>query len=196
MNTTEITSGLTQEMKDEFVGVAHGDLRRVKEMLEQHPLLVNVTASWGETPIEAAAQMANRGIAELLLGAGAPLDICTAAALGMVDHVEAILREDPSQIKATGAHGIPLMHFPVVGGYRELAEMLVTRGADVNAGNESNTALHGAAHCNATDMVDWLISQKADVNAHDYEGKTPLAVATASGNEEVAVLLRQHGGTE
>jgi ankyrin repeat protein len=194
MSTTQ--HELTQQMKDEFVGVAHGDYARVKEMLEEHPDLVSAVASWGETAIQAAAQMANRYIAELLLSAGAPLDICTAAALGMSDRVEAMLEEDPSQVNATGAHGIPLMHFPVVGGHKEIAEMLIARGADVNTGDGLNTALHGATHMNSVDMTNWLISHHANINAHDYEGKTPLSIATANGYAELAELLRQHGGVE
>lgn len=194
MSTTQ--QELTQQMKDEFVGVAHGDYARVKELLEQYPDLVAAVASWGETAIEAAAQMANRDIAELLLSAGAPLDICTAAALGMSDRVEAILDEDPSQINATGAHGIPLMHFPVVGGHKEIAEMLIARGADVNAGGGLNTALHGAAQMNSVDIANWLIAYNANVNAQNYEGKTPLSIATANGHSKLAELLRQHGGIE
>jgi len=194
MSTTQ--QELTQQMKDEFVGVAHGDYARVKELLEQYPDLVTAVASWGETAIEAAAQMANRDIAELLLSAGAPLDICTAAALGMSDRVEAILDEDPSQINATGAHGIPLMHFPVVGGHKEIADMLIARGADVNAGDGLNTALHGAAQMDTVIMADWLIAHNVSINAQNYEGKTPLSIATANGHSEVAELLRQHGGIE
>ncbi len=188
MNATE---EITQQMKDEFVGAAHGDVERVREMLEQNPGLATSVASWGETAIEAAAQMANREIADMLLAASAPLDICTAAVFGMADRVEAILEEDSGQINATGAHGIPLMYYPVVGGHREMAEMLLRRGADINAGEGMNTALHGAAMFNQLDMAKWLISHKANTAAKDYEGRTPLDLAVSSGNQEMAELLQQ-----
>ena len=185
----------TQEILDEFVGVSHGDLARVRELLQQYPQLVNAKAQWGETPIEAAAQVANKEIMKLLLDAGAPLDICTAAALGDVERVLSMMEENPDLKNATGAHGIPIMHYPVVTGNKDLANLLLERGADVNAGTGSNTALHGAAYFNQLEMARWLIEHGADVNAPDYEGKTPLARALESGNQAVAEVLREHGGT-
>ncbi|MCA1553614.1 MAG: hypothetical protein LC737_04465 [Chloroflexi bacterium] len=50
------TQALPQSLVDEFVGVAHGNVTRVKELLQQHPALANANASWNETPIQAAAQ--------------------------------------------------------------------------------------------------------------------------------------------
>jgi ankyrin repeat protein len=45
-------------------------------------------------------------------------------------------------------------------------------------------------------MVRWLIERGADVNAPNYEQKTPLRVAAEQGLSEIADLLRQHGGHE
>lgn len=186
---------LPQAIVDEFVGVSHGNVERVREMLGQYPGLVFGVARWGETPIEAAAQMANREIAEMLLAAGAPMDICTAASLGRSEDVIRMLEADPNLKDATGAHGIPLMHYPVVTGNRELAEALLAYGVDVNAGEGGNTALHGAAQFNRADMVEWLIEHGANINALDYEGKTALTRAVAQNNNEVAEVLRAHGAT-
>jgi hypothetical protein len=47
---------LSQQVIDDFVGVAHGDCVRVKELLSQHPGLVKARASWDELGIEAAVQ--------------------------------------------------------------------------------------------------------------------------------------------
>jgi uncharacterized protein len=187
---------LSQHIKDEFVGVSHGDLKRFKELLSKYPGLATVTASWGETPIEAAAQMVQREMIEMLLAAGAPLDICTAAVMGMEDLVKAMLDDDPGLKDATGAHGIPVMYFPVVGGYQSIAEILLAAGADVNAGEGGNAPLHGAAMFGRTQMAKWLISHGANVNGADYEGKTPLKIALAHGDEEMARILREHGGVE
>ena len=190
----ETARELTQQMKDEFVGAAHGDCERVKAMLEKHPELADVTASWGETPIQAAAQMARTDIAGLLLDAGAPLDICTASALGMADRVRAFIEEDPSQINATGAHDFPLMHFPVVGGHKAVAELLAECGADVSAGEGLSTPLHAAAATGNVEMAAWLVSRGAKVSSENYEGKTPLQVAIESGSAEVVELLRRYDG--
>lgn len=192
----EMAETLSQEIIDEFVVEAHSDLDKVKAMLARHPGLLNESASWVETALEAAAHTGSRAIAEFLLGQGAPLDICTAAMLGRQDTVAAMLAETPDLIRATGAHHIPLLYYPAISGNQAIAEMLVEQGADVNAGAGSNTALHGAAGFGQIEMVRWLLDQGADFAAFDHEGKTPLDVADDTGHTEIAALLRAHSGME
>src|SRR5260370_16451163 len=99
-----------QEVINEFVGVSHGNFARVKELLEQYPALVHAQATWGETPLGAAAQTGQREIAEYLLSRGAALDICTAAMLGMTDQVAAILQPTPGQPHPLAPPDIPLIY--------------------------------------------------------------------------------------
>lgn len=104
---------LAPEMVQEFVGKAHGDLNRVKELLEQEPGLANASWDWGggdwETGLGAAAHMGRRDIALHLLAHGARIDLFAAAMLGRLDIVQAILKHDPQARHAPGPHGIPLM---------------------------------------------------------------------------------------
>src|SRR3990172_599835 len=94
----------------EIVLVSHGQLARVKQILAEHPDLLNVMYEpWVETPLGAASHVGNREIAEYLLGLGAPLTITTAAMLGRKTDVAAYLAADPAQANATGAHGISLL---------------------------------------------------------------------------------------
>jgi ankyrin repeat protein len=183
---------LTQDVIDGFVGVCHGDVARVKEMLAEQPGLVNCVASWGETPIEAAAQMSNRELMEILLSSGAPLEICTAASLGMTEKVRELLDADPSLKDARGAHGIPLLYYPTITGNVALADLVLSRGADVNAGAGGNTALHGAAMMGQTQMAEWLLAHNADPNAADYEGKTALQRAREHSHYGVAEVLERY----
>ena len=55
--------------------------------------------------------------------------------------------------------------------------------------------MHGAAESNAKELAELLISKGADVNAKTKDGQTPLSVAEANKHEDVAALLRSHGGT-
>ena len=105
---------------EEFVGVAHGDLNRVRELLAQEPGLVNATWDWGggdfETALGAAAHMGRKDIAEFLLAKGARLDIFAAAMLGNLHIVKAALTEYPDAINTPGPHGIPLVAHAKAGG--------------------------------------------------------------------------------
>ncbi len=187
----ETASTLSQDIIDEFVSVAHGDFERVKLLLNKYPGLVHERASWNEMGIEAAAQTGQLEIIEYLLAAGATLDICTAAVLGQKDQVEAFLSTDPGLVNAIGAHGIPLLYFPVIMGYMEITQLVLAHGADVNAGQGGNTALHGAVLFNQPGMVSWLLSQGAAYDPLDYNNKTPLDLAVEKGSEEIIALLRK-----
>ena len=187
---------LPKELIEEFVGNAHGNFVRVKELLDQHPELLNVSAPWDETAIQAATQMGNVPIINYLIERGAPVDIFTAAVLGQREQVQAMVAANPALVKAVGVHGFPLLYFPVVRGQREIAAYLLARGAEVNAGAKGTTPLHGAVAFDQAGMARWLLEQGADPNPLNYEGKTPLKLAVEGGKEEIAALLRAGGGIE
>jgi len=111
---------LEAKLVQEFVGVAHTDLKRTKELLTQEPALVNATWDWGggdfETALGAASHMGNKSIANLLLEHGARLDIFAAAMLGKLDIVKAALEAYPDAINTPGPHGIPLITHAQTGG--------------------------------------------------------------------------------
>jgi hypothetical protein len=109
---------LDLQLVQEFVGNAHGNFARVKEMLEAEPALVN--ANWGggdfETALGAAAHMGNKQIANYLLEHGARLDIFAAAMLGNLTVVKAALEAYPEAVNTPGPHGIPLYVHAEAGG--------------------------------------------------------------------------------
>jgi ankyrin repeat protein len=89
------------------------------------------------------------------------------------------------------------------------AEVMLRIGADVNAKDIHGKALGDATIAeslaaeglNADDtkgntMVELLLAKGADVNAKDNRGETPLDAALHNRHEDVAELLRRHGGRE
>lgn len=185
-----------QETINEFVIAAHHDLPKVEELLASDPLLLNQKAQWQETPLQAAAHVGNQAIAEYLLAAGAPLDICTATMLGSREEITAMLREDPTSIRARGAHNLPLLYYATIYDRIDIAELLLQAGADINAGAGSNTALHGAATFGQANIARWLIEHGADIAAKDFNGKTPREVAVERGHMTIANLISDESGTE
>src|SRR5256885_3796740 len=97
----------------EMVAVSHGNLARVRELLQQHPELAKASWDWGfgdwETALGAASHVGNRAIAELLLEHGAPPTHFSAAMLGQVDVLKAFVAAAPGLQKMRGPHGLTLI---------------------------------------------------------------------------------------
>ncbi|MDF2717449.1 MAG: ankyrin repeat protein [Paenibacillus sp.] len=108
-----MSDSLNAHLVKDFVYNAHGDLDKVKEMLEREPGLVNASWDWGngdwETALGAAAHVGRRDIALYLLEKGARIDLFAAAMLGRLEIVKAIVQDDPSVIHSRGPHTIPLI---------------------------------------------------------------------------------------
>jgi len=108
------------EIVKEFVGAAHANLDRVKEMLAEKPALVKVAYDWGggdfETALGGAGHMGQREIAEYLIAHGAPLELPAACMLGRLDFVKAAIAAFPDAAKTNGPHNITLIAHARKGG--------------------------------------------------------------------------------
>jgi hypothetical protein len=104
----------------EMVGVAHSDVKRVRELVERQPALANAAIDWGfgdwEDALGAAAHTGRREIAEVLLASGARMSIFSAAMLGQLDVVRALVAARPGVQRTLGPHGIPLLQHAQAGG--------------------------------------------------------------------------------
>lgn len=119
-NRVERGPALPAELVKEFVGAAHGNLARTKELLELQPGLLNATWDWGggdfETGLGGASHMGNRDIALFLLERGARMDLFAAAMLGKLDVIRAAIAAFPEAHRALGPHRIPLIAHARKGG--------------------------------------------------------------------------------
>jgi len=181
----------------EFVIAGHGNLEKVKKMLAENPKLLNASYRWNEndteTAVQAAAQVGSANVAQFLLKQGAPLEICTAAMLGMQDEVDHRLTEDPRNTNATGAHGIPLLPHAVWSEDPRLVQLVFERGAKSGA----TLALHNAVSRGNYGIVEWLLDNAGpDVQAKNFQEKTPLTVASERNNDSIVALLKKHGAID
>lgn len=123
---------LDLDMVREFVIAGHGNLDRTRELLDQHPTLINAAWDWGngdwETALGGASHMGNREIAEFLLSRGARMDVFCAATTGKIEIVRAFLADDPKVIDLKGPHGIPLIRHAQAGKQEAVVELLVAHG--------------------------------------------------------------------
>ena len=108
------------ELAREMVGVSHGNLARVNELLNLHPTLANATWDWGfgdwESALGAASHVGNVDIARALLAHGARPSIFSAAMLGQLTVVKAFIDASPGVQATPGPHGITLLAHARAGG--------------------------------------------------------------------------------
>jgi ankyrin repeat protein len=184
-----MTSQVEQSIVEDLVGNAHGNLARVRELLDAHPDALNLRAPWNETAIEAATQMGNRPILDFLIARGAPVDFFTACVLGRVDDVTAELAADPTRARARGVHDLPALYFAAIGGNLAVAEALLASGADVNARAESAAPIHGAVMGGSAEMVRLLLDRGADPSVPDYMGRGARKLAEDLRRTDLADLF-------
>lgn len=115
-----------------------------------------------------------------------------AAFFGQIDAVRLLLaaRASHSPISRNSMKNTPL-HAAAAGGHSAIGELLVARGADVNATDSgAHTPLHIAAENGLADVVKALLARGADPLAVDHEGRTALARAAARNRDDVVDLLK------
>ena len=78
---------------------------------------------------------------------------------------------------------------------RQVDEKATPEGIRAKVQEGQSNPLHVAIRKGYSDVVEALISQGVDVDARTAEGQTPLQLAVACEHDEIAELLRRHGGT-
>jgi ankyrin repeat protein len=92
------------------------------------------------------------------------------------------------------------LHSAASGGNKEVVELLIAHGAEVNAkvdhiiffDQSYFTPLHYAAQGGHKEVVEVLLAHGADVTAKSVKGKTPLKLAEEAGHQDIVDLLRQY----
>jgi uncharacterized protein len=152
---------------------------------EYNPILAS-----GATPLLRAALAGDLEVMELLLEAGA-------SPVAAIDARESATGGTTSFMVAAGVG----WHGSSSRGREEDAlralELLLARGADVNAANQAgDTALHGAALRGSPAIIRFLADHGAEAHARNAKGRTPLDIALGIPedgipyNEATASVLR------
>lgn len=116
-----------------------------------------------------------------------------------ISGVMSLYENDPGLINASyGYQKESPLHYAVYKSHRQIAEFLISNGADVNAkaSIDGTTPLHWMAMSGQCELMELLISKGANVNARDDLGKTPLKYATERRYTAIAEILRRHGAKE
>ena len=133
--------------------------------------------------------------ARLLIARGATYDVPTAAALGDIGRVRAMLDENPARINDVRPNGRRPLSAAVEFGHPDIVRVLIDRGTDPTwpDAHESarGSALHAAARAGNRPMMELLLAHGADPNANvNAAGNAMFAARTRA----LRALLIAHGG--
>jgi len=182
-----------------------GDLQKTKEFIDSG-IDVNMHNDLHDTLLQVAAMNGHVDVVKLLFDH--QIDIPTGhdsllhnAIFGGTEVLELLLSKGIN-INAIGSlwsydlYDVTPLHAAVFFGYREEAELLIRRGADVNAQDGTvggETPLQLAIRVEKLDMASLLISHGADANIRDYWDDTLLHTASLEGKTRVIKLLLAQG---
>jgi ankyrin repeat protein len=177
---------------------ADGKIEQVKLLISEGAD-VNEKTTTGDTPLHYAAKYGHKNVAVLLIKKGADVnaknkngDLPTHLALR--GHLESPKKEVLDLLVAKG----PELSCIQISAYQgDLAKVrsFVEQGIDVDSrDSEGRTALYYAAMQGKRDLVEFLLSRGANVNAKDKDyGFTPLHHAVGGGHKDVVELLIAKG---
>jgi ankyrin repeat protein len=133
------------------------------------------------------------------------ISIHEAAALGDIEAVKQFL-DSGTDVNAKDKTGGTPLDEASGWGRKDIVELLIAKGADVNAKfeDDGSTPLHLAAWKGHFETAELLIAADAYLNAKMEDGDTPLDLAeresrrdssqVKAAKKEIADLLRKHGG--
>ncbi|XP_067623254.1 uncharacterized protein [Eurosta solidaginis] len=174
-------------------------LEIVRFVLNQN-LDVNVKDINGQSPLHIAAAHGRTHIVKFFVAeAGLYVDdadnhgktaLHIAAQHGHKDTVEVLLKNKASTVAQDMSGNSPL-YFAIGNNHVNVANVLLEKDTNVDS-NEANggfTPLHAAAECGYLELVNFLLQNKADVNARNDRDWTPLHAAALNGHLEIVNAL-------
>jgi ankyrin repeat protein len=116
---------------------------------------------------------------------------------GATTKIKGLLDKNPDLVTQKDDKDNTPLHTAARKGNREIAELLITKGADLNAQNSYGyTPLHIAALGGEKEIVALLLAAGADVTARDRFNRTCMNYALKKGVEDVVNILKMYGAKE
>jgi len=203
---------------------AFGNRDIVEYLLKNKKADANCPDYKAMTPLMHACGSGHEMICQYLLQYGARVDSCSAEGMTALHFastngdsqvtqqvIETAIRlyfkREPSDVTKPEANpkfrdfinkedldGSSALHLAVQTGSKEVSQVLIQYGADVNSKNKNHqTPVYLSAVGGHEDVLRMLIYQGGDINARESQQKTPLHSAAALGNSKCIEILHENG---
>ena len=176
--------------------VKAGDGDAVARVLRDNPAALQTRDANGASPLLIAIYHQKHDIAKMLAEAKGQIDIFEASALGRVDHIKQLLREEPALASGYSPDGFPVVGLAAFFGHLEAVRTLIAAGANIHAAATNSfkvQAIHAAVASRNLEIVRTVLEAGADPNAAQQQGFRPIHEAGNNGNRDLAELLMRHG---
>jgi ankyrin repeat protein len=172
------------------LAVCHTESWVVKMLLAKGADVNGGVAAPAVTPLHLAIMLHPHGpnIANMLVENGAKIDVFSAAGLGKIDVLKKLIKDNPKAVTDANEGGLAPLQYAAAGGQIEAAKLLLDSKADPSAGAKdgekhhpfclsTNTPLHLAVSFEHADMASLLLAHKANIEARNCFGQTPIFFA-------------------
>lgn len=182
---------------DLIAAIEAEDEDRIRRLLEERPELADERDDDGVSALLTALYRGAETAAEAVRRAKPNLDVFEAAAVGDVERLRELLREDPAHARAWTEDGFTALHYAAFFDGADAARTLLDAGADPDALARHSQIkvrpIHSAAASQQIETVRLLLDRGADVNTPQEGGGTPLHTAAFHGDDALAELLLANG---
>jgi ankyrin repeat protein len=181
---------------DVFEAIRAGDAGRLRALVAANAARASLVGDAGISALMFALYHRRADLVDILVSADPEMNVFDGAALGDAAFVTDMLDAHPAFLRARAADGFTLLHLAAFFGRAEVLDLLLARGAEVEAvsGNPMRVRpLHSGAAAGQVAVVESLLRAGADPDARQEGGWTALHQAALSGNEAMARLLLEFG---
>src|SRR4030095_753141 len=184
-----------------FIAVKNNDIKKVKALLDDPKLDINMVDDDSDNVLMSAALYAQPEIMELLLKKGAKVDSRNRAGQTALmwstnekDKLQLLLKYGADINATSNAGNTPLLIACVGANKFETVKLLLNNGANALAkNNNKETALMRAATFGDAGTISLLLNKGVEINAKNEGGATALYWAIENSNREAALQLLELG---